>query len=175
VTDISLQFHATPEELLPLVRAYLVEEGDQASAARYPPFGAALVDRAELDSVFADPSVGRIIMTAYTPELAVGGMMEFLDRNPSALQLHLGRNSPAGLEESWLTGRTDDKERLQTWKKLLSKIRAITRTGVVAFDPATGATAAVKAHRFSDGAKALEREGVPILTAAGKPRLKFGD
>lgn len=175
MSDMSLQFHATPEELLPLVRAYLVEVGDQVSALRYHPFRAALIDRAELDSVFDDPSVRRIVMTAYAPELAVAGRMEFLDRNPSALQLDVGRNSPAGLDESWLTGRTEDKERLKTWKKLLSKIRAITRTGVVAFNPDTGATAVVKGHRFSEGAKALERQGVPILTAARKPGLMFGD
>jgi hypothetical protein len=89
--------------------------------------------------------------------------------------LDIGRKVDAGLQESGLSARTSDNATLGVWRKLSRQIVASTRTGVIAVNPQSGATAPLRSHRFSNGAKTLERAGVPILPVAGTARLRFGD
>lgn len=175
MAGFSLQFHALPEELLPIVRSFASDEGLHLTAIRYQPFSAVPARPEGLESLFADPSVRRFLVTTAAPDLAVDGMNRLQDQNPDALHLDLGRRTPEGLKESWLTTRASDDATLRRWRKLLNKVRGMTQAGVVAVNPASGATAALKGHRFSPGARALEKTGVPMLPAAGTARLRFHD
>ncbi|NUQ76262.1 MAG: hypothetical protein HUU21_22205 [Polyangiaceae bacterium] len=175
MTDISTQFHATPKELMVLVSAFTHEHTVYITAIRFSPFEARQVNELEVEPVFLDNSVERIVLTIRPPVLPANSMNHFLDRNIDALILDIGRLNNAGLKESWLTARTNDKEALNTWRKLVKKLRAMTRAGAVAVDPKTGATTKLRAHRFSDGAKDLEVVGVPMLPVAGSARLRFED
>jgi hypothetical protein len=140
---------------------------------KFPPFEACQVDREAIETAFTDDSVERIFLTLRPPVLPAIGMNDFLSRNPDALILDIGRQSESGLKESWLSARTDNKEAISTWRRLAKKLRAMTRTGVTAVNPKTGATARLKDHRFSEGAKLLESEGFPMLPVAGSARLRF--
>jgi len=100
-------------------------------------------------------------------------MSAILDQNPGALSLDLGRRTDVGLEESWLTSRTDNPTLLASWRKFLKQVRSLTRAGAIALNPQTGAISRLKDHRYSVGAKLLESQGVPMLPAAGTARLHF--
>jgi hypothetical protein len=173
MTDLSTQFHALPSELEALVSSFVHENGVYVTAIRFPPFEASQVDIAAVPSVFRENSVERIILTLRPPVLPANGMNDFLDRNGDALILDIGRQSEAGLKESWLTARTNDAEALNTWRHLAKRLRSMTRTGVLAVNPHTGSTTRLRAHRFSAGAKALEAVGISMLPAAGGARLRF--
>ncbi len=175
MSDISIQFHATPDELLLLVQDFVQDARIFVSAIKYEPFKVIPVENQALVLVLHQTDVERLAFTIKRPVLRGNGMMGFLDRNPSALLLDIGRRVDAGLQESGITARTSDKAVLGIWRKLSRRIIAATRTGVTAVNPQTGATAPVRSHRFSDGAKALERAGVPMLPVAGTARLRFED
>jgi len=175
MADITLQFHALPEELLPLFRAFVEAEQWHSSAIVMQPFAARSLSVEDLAEAFADPRVWRVLATFAPPDLAATTMNNFLDRNPDALQLELGRKTATGLQESWLTGRTDNPERLAAFKRMRRKVEKMTRTGVTAVNPDTNASAPAKTRRFSEGAKALEQQGVPMYPIAGKSRYKFAD
>lgn len=174
---IELEFHALPEEVLPLVVAFVDDASAYVAAIHFPPYRAFAVDRASLEETFLDPSVRDLAFTTSVPSLPLVGTKQFLDQNPGALSLDIGRRDEGGLRESWLTARTDDQADLAVWRKLAARVRKITRTGATVVNPATGATARARNHRFSVGAKALARDGIPMLTIVGLSgnRYRFED
>lgn len=174
MSDISIQFHALPEELLPLVEQSVREHRLHVVKMRFFPFEAVEVSPEQLSSVFADSAVGRIALTVTPPDLPANNEMRFLDQNVGALVLDVGRQEKKGLGESWLAARTDDEELLSIWRSIAKRLKAMTKAGAVAVNPATGAEAPVRNHRYTEGAKALETKGVPILPVGGKNRLRLG-
>jgi len=173
MADISIQFHALPKEIMPVFRSFVENAGAHVVSINFHPFQAVEVAPSTLGAVFEDPSVRRLAVTLQSPILPVRGMNEFLDNNPGALLLEVGRRSAEGLNESWLTARAEDAGTLTEWRNFAKLLRAMTRAGAVAVNPETGETGELKNHRFSPGAQALEREGVPMLPAAGTSRLRF--
>jgi hypothetical protein len=175
MADLSIQFHALPEEILPLLASLAEESQAFIMALTFSPF---CVERAEpsmLASLLESPRIDRIAFTCGAPVLAVRGMNDFLDKNSDVLLVDIGRLGDSGLRESWVTARTADSASMRRWRHFARRIRAITRTGVAAVNAQTGAMANLREHRFSAGAKELERSGVPMLPAAGTSRLKFAE
>jgi hypothetical protein len=173
MTDLSTQFHALPDEFMALVSPFVHENGIHVTAIKFPPFEAYQVDKATISSLFHDNSVKRLFLTLHPPILPASGMNDFLARNGDALILDIGRQSKAGLKESCLAARTNDLDALKTWRKLASKLKAITKAGAIAVNPTTGATSRDRNHRFTAGAKALDDQGVPMLPVAGSAVLHF--
>ena len=174
MSDISIQFHALPEEILPLLQDFIAKIGPGIVAIRFRPFEAVTCDPAKMDDAFGDESVRRIAFTLTAPVVAAEGMNAFLDKNPDVLLLDIGRRSERGLGESWLSAKGVQPEVARKWGLLVRRLRAITEEGAIAVNPKSGATAKVKGHRFTRGAKLLEMEGVSILPAAGTTILKLG-
>jgi hypothetical protein len=175
MADLSIQFHALPDEIVPLVCSFVDEVHVSVSAIKYQPFVVTPINTADLSIVLRDVEVRRVAFTLVSPALPARGMNEFLDRNPDAMLLDVGKVLDAGLQESWLTARTRDASTLGIWRKLSKRVLAATATGAIAVNPKTGATAPAKGHRFSTGAKAMDRAGVPMLPAAGTARFRFND
>jgi hypothetical protein len=175
MADISIQFHATLDEIVPLLRSFVDETDVSLCAIKYSPFQAIPMEKPDLEAILQRSDVPQVAFTLARPFLPANGMMHFLDQNPAALLLDVGRKVEAGLQESCLSARTSDKTTLAVWRRLSRRVIAATRTGVIAVNPKTGETAPLRSHRFSNGAKALERAGVPILPVAGTARLRFGD
>lgn len=171
--DISIQFHALPEELMSLTRPAVQGEGCYATAIKFHPFHARQIEPALLEAIFDDEAVRRIAFTTELPVLSASTMNEFLDHNPAALLLDIGRPSPQGLRESWLTARAQGAGLPSRWQDFAKRLRSMTRAGAVAVNPQTGASSRLKDHRFSAGAKQLESEGVPMLPAAGTSKITF--
>ncbi len=132
------------------------------------------IERAAVPAAVGDASVRRIVLTMTPPRIVAGEMNAFLDHNPNALLLDVGRLSEAGLKESWLTARAATSEDPSIWRKFAKIVRSATQTGVTAVNPETGATVKMREHRFTPGAERLERAGILMLPVAGVARLKFG-
>lgn len=173
MADISLQFHCLPDELILSVSSFVNEVRAHTVAIRFQPFEAVLIAASDLSRALQAPDVRRIVFTADSPVLGATAMNAFLDQNPGALLLDLGRQTDAGLKESWLASRTDNPVLLASWRKLVKQVRSLTRAGAIAVNPQTGATSRLKDHRYSAGAKLLESQGIAMLPAAGTARLRF--
>lgn len=175
MTDILIQFHALPEELRPLFAWSIVDIEAQITAFRFQPFLAQKVRMDNLDVLLLDPSVREVAFTLEVPTLSVATATAFLDRHPGALRLDMGRRSEKGLRESSLSCRTSDARALTAWKGVVRKLQGITTAGAIAVNPATGATSRLRSHRYTEGAKALDDMGVPMLPVAGATVLHFGE
>ncbi|HEX5745451.1 MAG TPA: hypothetical protein VFZ09_04350 [Archangium sp.] len=175
MTDISIQLHALPEELLPIMSECARDFSLHVTALRFKPFTATAIDADVLHEPMLDGGVRRIAFTITKPSLPAETLNGFLDRNPDALLLDLGRLKENGLGESWLTARTSNTVALEIWKRVAQKFRSATKAGAIAIDPRTGATSKLKAHRYSEGARALQSKGVVMLPVAGSSIIKLPD
>ncbi len=175
MADISVQFHALPEEVLPEVARFVGQSGAHLASLKIHPFEAALLTTTSFDEVVSDPAVLRVALTTDPPRLDVKGLGDFAERNEGALIWEIGRRTAGGLAESWLAARAKDGRGLAPWQPLVKALRAITKAGATAIDPKTGARARLRNHRHTQGARALDAAGVPILPAAGSARLTFAE
>lgn len=174
MADISIQFHALPEELRDFVRQAVSDYGLHVVAIRFPPYEAIELDPDQLDEAFADSSpYDQLTFTVHKPRLPAKGNMELWDKNPDALNLQFGRGTENGLVESHLLARTENAAALAVWKKIAKRLKGMTEKGALAVQPKTGATGSARDHRYTAGAKALEASGVAMLTITGI-NLKLG-
>jgi len=170
-----MQFHATPEELVALA-AELVRETDVGLAImKFFPFEIRRIDTANVEAALERaPEFRRWGFTLDSPIISVDDELRFSDWNPNHLRLDAGRLTAKGLEQSLLTTQTTDQKALAVWKKAAARLRRQTRSGVVAVNPKSGASAVMKSFRYTDGAKSLADNGVAILPFAGNAILKLG-
>lgn len=174
MADISIDFHALPEELRSFVDQIASDYRLHTVAIRYAPFEVIEVVGDALNKLFADSSTHRRLQfTLKSPTLPVTGILDFGDKNPDALRLDIGESSKTVLRESWLSARTENAAALSVWKKIAKRLRGMTSKGALAVHPDTGATGDAGSHRYTAGAKALEDSGVAMLTITGIG-LKFG-
>ena len=176
MADISIQFHALAEELLPFVKQCVTDFGLHVVAMRFFPFDAIEVKPDRLDAIFLESSPYRELgFTLHEPSLPVKSNTDYYDKNPDGLRIDIQRKSDKGLRQTWLTARTDNPEALSVWKKVAKRLRKMTQAGVLAINPDTGATALSRSFRYTAGAKAMELSGVKMLPAAGGCVLKLGE
>jgi len=175
--DISIQFFATPIELLSFVKEAIREHQLYAVAMRFRPFEARVVGMSELDELLAPSSeFHRWALTVDAPHLPVEHELDHADKNPDHLRLEVGRYTGATLEESWLSCRTGNKAVFSVWKKIAKRLKAVTLPGITATNRQNGVSVEYKAQRYSNGAKALEDRGVTMLPAVGPkgPAIRLG-
>jgi hypothetical protein len=174
MADISIQFHAMPEELHVFVRQILVDFDLHVVSLIYRPFAVSELSEAQLDECFSGqaPIKGFCFMIEFyftidVPILLSINELDFRKKNRDALRLNVGALGEDGLRESWMSARTENITALAVWKKIARRLKRITFPGATGVQPSTGATAPVKNHRFSEGAKRLDASGVSLLTITG--------
>jgi hypothetical protein len=168
MADILIQFHALPEEVAQLIKQCVLDFDLCVAAIKWFPFEVENVDATRLDEVLSPASPYSEMALSTSGPLSLSSKWgEFWDRNPDKMRITIGKRSPRGLEESSMSARTSDERALGIWRQVAKRLKAITQAGAIAVNPDTGATAKVRNHRFTKGAKALESEGVPILPVAG--------
>ena len=173
---VSMQFHALPEELLAFTKQLMSDYPLHLTAMRYFPFEAIEVPPERIDAIFsADSPREQLAFTVDEPVLPATGTMNFADKNPDKLRLDIQRPTAAGLRQTMLSAATDNPNALAIWKDAAKRLRAMTRAGVVAKNPDTGATGYERTFRYSEGAKALAARGVPMLPIAGGNLIEFPD
>jgi hypothetical protein len=175
MADISIQFHALPEELRDFVKQCVADFGLRVVAIHYRPFEAVEVEGDRLNEPFLDSSTHRRLhFTLGTPTLPAANELDFGDKNPDALRLDIGERSKNELRESWLSARTENAAALAVWKKIAKRLKAMTEKGALAVNSKTGDTGPARGHRYTLGAKALQTSGVPMLDLGGVIIFKLG-
>lgn len=175
MADISIQFHALPEELLPFARHCMADFGLHAVAMKFFPFEAVEVTSAELDNIFSERSPYReLAFTLDRPVLPVQSGMDFWDKNPDAMRLNIERPSQKGLRQTCLAARTEDTAALLVWRGIARRLKGVTAAGVAVTNPDTGVSVRERTFRYTPGAKALESRGVPMLPIAGGCAVNLG-
>ncbi len=165
---ISIQFHALPEELLALAKGWVSEFGLHVVAVKFPPYQATEVDSEALASIFAEGSpVDEVVFTVARPVLPADGTLELAEQNPGMLRLMIGGRTAKGVKESHLAGGSDDTVVMGIWKKIGKKLKDLTSLGVLVVHPETGETSPARSARFTSGAKALDANGVAMLSMTG--------
>ena len=177
MADISIQFHALPEELLLFVRECMEEFGLHLVAMRFFPFEAVEVGPERLDEIFSGDSLFRELgFTTDPPVLPATSNLDFADRNPDKLRLNIQRVTADGLRQTGLTCRTEDKSCLKVWRKIARRLVARTAGGVVTTNPDSGISdEPCKSFRYTPGAKELADRGVVMLPSAGGCTMRFVD
>jgi hypothetical protein len=175
--DISIQFYATPQELL-----HFTEEVARAFclhivALRYRPFEIEEVAVEDLKPYFCQSSqFRRWAFTIRAPNLAVQNELEHGQKNPDHLRLDVGEFDGRSLNESWLSCRTENKAAFTIWKKIARRLKEVTLPGITATSRVSGATVEYKTQRYSVGARELEKSGVTMVGPAGPrgPEVRLG-
>ncbi|HSP79830.1 MAG TPA: hypothetical protein VLQ93_14960 [Myxococcaceae bacterium] len=173
MTGISIQFHALPEETLPLMQEYVRQSGLHITAMKFPPPEGRLIGVDDLHEGLLEGGVRRIAFTLEPPVLTEETSNRFFDHNPDALILDPGRLTEKGLEESWLSARTSNEAALKVWKRVARKLRGITKAGAIAINPDTGATAHIRIYRSTAGARDLQAKGVVMRSLGGGSIIQY--
>jgi hypothetical protein len=164
---IMIQFHATSEELVEYLNSVSNELDLIMTVMPLRPFSLKRIDDLlSLQNIDVNSDI-RVILTK--DELHVGATSpnNFYDLNPGTIGLDIGRLTERGLEESALTFMSDDADKIAIANKVASKLKKITKAGVVAINPNTGKQAKVRTHRYTADAKKLYDEGVKIVPLGG--------
>lgn len=168
MTDISIQFHALPEEVTAFAKQCMLDFNLYAVAMKYFPFELIEVTAEEMEKIADAPILYEELgLTLKKPTLPAKDNVDFYVNNPARLRITLARKDPKGLRQIGLSARTDDVDALAIWKKIATRLKSITKTGVVALNPDTGATVPARTFRYTVGAKAMASTGVPMLPLAG--------
>jgi hypothetical protein len=170
--SISIQFHALRDEINVMVREMSAREGVHLTFMGGSPFHV-WTWRGD-DQEIVDPNVSHVAFTLYPVTNGYSSRYDFLMSNSNALILDIGALTSDGLQESWLSCKTDDDESLKKWKSLASIIKKKTLTGAVAFNPISRESSVVKNHRYTIGAQELSKSKVDILPVAGFVRYRLG-
>jgi len=152
------QFHATTEELIEFVRESIEKYHVHATALHAFPFSAERVTDDNLDELLMDRTVHKVVFTEILADLTATGGLEFMDRNPAAMVLDVGRLVPRGLEESSLS----TMEATPLWKKIATDLKRKAPAGVIGTSEKSGDSTFYRDHRVTAGAKALSEQGIAL-------------
>lgn len=169
MTPFSTQFHADPTEVADAVESWMKSHAITACAVRSPPFRATNLRIEEVQRAVGDPSIDFLAFMERLPVLEASTQGEFLDRNPGALLLDVGRMTTTGLRESCLS----TMEATPVWKRINQDLKRRTMSGATALNESTGATSYIKTHRYARSALALFEAGVRMLPTAGSAVYQF--
>jgi hypothetical protein len=175
--DISIQFYATPADLLSFVKEVMRGYALHAVVMRFRPFEAIHVGSSNLDVRLTPLSdFRRWAFTVGIPRLPVENELDHADKNPDHLRLEVGRYDGNSLEESWPSCRTENKSAFTIWSKIASRLKEKTMGGITAINRRNGLPAEYKNQRYTAGAKSFEDGGVAMLSAVGSkgPIIRLG-
>lgn len=172
---ITIQFHATLDEIIEYINEMSTEFGLTVTIMRLKPFGLELATQQLLAEKLPSNSDIRIFFAKATPTIEASSPNKFYDMNPGIIGLHIGQLTDLGLKESAFSFMSDEQEKIDLANKLASKLKRITKAGVFAINPKNGAEAALRSHRYTEGAKSLYDTGVKILPLAGNSFIKLCD
>ena len=178
LTHFTLPLHATREELVAMASRWADRHELYVAVERWhPTYGAAAVplggDVATAVAQF-DP-VRRICLRKGVFDVDAISQTQHLARNPESFVVVLEPLSEDGLRATALTARMGDENELRWWVALVRQELASLRAGAWAIEPERGGRQYVADHFHTAGARALARQGVPMLAAAGTAVFELDD
>jgi hypothetical protein len=172
MTQVGLQFHAAPDELVSLAVEWADRNGLTAVIERFFP-----IWRIEPHSVDAQRGgaerIDRVALCRRTPDLGAEKAADFVIRNPDTLWVSIGTLDGGQLRESAIGGGTDDPATLNVWRSIVRNAKAGMHAGATIRNPF--AQGELPYHRHTTGAHELAAEGVRMLAVAGTGEYLFTD
>lgn len=108
-------------------------------------------------------SVNRVSTHLGGVDLKAKSALEFVDRNPDALQIVVGREGSDELRESFPGAMSCDLQVMKEWRRLTDGARKSMRKGAWVLNSVNDDRVRDDGHLYTDGAKRLQDDGVPIL------------
>ncbi len=174
MADISIQFHALPDEVIQFAKDVVRDFGLTLVAIKVRPFEIRRIDNLEsLRPVAEDLGFSRFIFLLGEPCLLAPNELAFIEMNPDCLRLDIGQKSKDSLRQSWLSARTEHVEAVALWRKISARLKKITHQGAIAINPDTGAKGFIGRFRYTTNAKIMCDGGMTMLPIAGSSILKF--
>ena len=172
---MTIQFHATLEEIVGYANAVKSEFGLVVTLANFRPFALKIVEGDLTVHDLDDGRYNNIVFTKLEPVTNAASQTAFYDLNPGVVELDVGGLTERGLEESALTFMSDDDEKIALATKLASRLKKVTKAGAVGCSLINGAEGFNRNHRYTPGAKLLCEAGVKILSLTGSTFYKLSD
>jgi hypothetical protein len=165
VAGIGFQFHATPEELVDLARAWRDAHGLHVAAEHFfPDWRVWSLDKSTKHS--AQPrTIDRLALRRQAFDLTATTDRAFAQRNLGSLFITVGRLMSNELGESSIGGYTSDPAEIGLWRRLIRKVRADSHKGATIHNWATSGHLA--SHRHTTGAHRMAEQRVRIVQFKG--------
>lgn len=175
---LMIQFHADVRELLHVINGIYESSRCSICIVRSSPFSlevfnSGLVLDSERAIESARESGLRIALSIHPYVTQVKTFGDFMKQNDGCVIFDVGRLTSKGLEESAVSFMSENASAIDFAKKVQTKIKAITKAGVIAVNPVSGAESRVRNHRYTDEAKSLYKCGVRLLPVAGNAILRL--
>jgi hypothetical protein len=176
MTHFTLPLHALREELIALAAGWAGEHELHVALERFfPTYAAVAIPGGDgLDAAVAnfDP-VRRMCLRRGRFDVAPIDAQQFLVRNPDCLVMVLEPVTDDGLRATAITSRMADLDLLRWWVSLVRGATYEMHRGAWATDPRSGARQEVPDHVYTEGARELWADGVPMLAANGTAVFAF--
>lgn len=174
--SVLIQFHSTVEELVGFIQSIGSDLGLVMVLMILKPFRVEVVsgelDLMKIKEALRESDV-RLLLLNKDARMGATTPDEFLRQNPGSIEFDVGSDTGVTLHESALSFMSDDENAYAVAKKIASELKKITKAGVVAVNPDSGAEAKIRTHRYTQGAKLRCDQGVKILPVAGKSFLRL--
>lgn len=177
--SLGIQFHALAQELAAVILAATAKTDIHIILHGGVPFFAREISPTSLEDEMVRAASETTSLSVYLffkrPDLDATTRLKFYDLNPGGIVIDIGRLTAQGLKQSAISTKTEDPLMYEFAKALANCLRKISHAGVTAINIDTGVSHLNKSSRYTDGAKKLEQDGVPMLLFAGGVKLLLGD
>jgi hypothetical protein len=177
MTHFTLPLHALREELIGLAAGWAGEHGLHVALERFfPTYAAAAIPGGDglAEALAGFEPVRRLCLRRGPFEIGAISAQQFLVRNPDCLVMVLEPVTDDGLRATAVTSRMADVELLRWWISLVREAALDMHRGAWATDPGSGARQQISDHFYTEGARELWADGVPMLAANGTAVFDFG-
>jgi hypothetical protein len=173
VTGIGFQFHAPPEELVDLARAWRDAHGLHLAAEHFfPDWRVWSLDQSETYSG-QHGTIDRLALRRQAFDLTATTARAFTQGNPGSLYITVGTLMNNELAESSIGGYSSDPAEIGLWRRLIRKVRTDSHKGATVHNWATSGH--LPSHRHTTGAHRMAEQGVRIVQFKGGNEYTFDD
>ena len=173
VVGVGFQFHATPEELIDLARAWRdAHELHLAAEHFFPDWHVWALDRSERHGEQRQ-EIDRMALRRQGFDMTATTGNAFTRGTPGSLVITVGRLLSDELAESAIGGYSSDPAEVGLWRRLIRKIRTDSHRGATVHNRATSGH--LPSHRHTAGAHRIAEQGVRIVQFKGGNEYTFDD
>lgn len=173
--NISIGFHATPEEIYSFAYQMVEEYNLKVVASKISPqFEFRIIEQSYFleNEAYLCSSRFIILCDQFTNELS-NDYNSFLIQNIDNLIIQLGEITSEYMKESTIGTRCQDSEKLKIWKSIIKQLKKQMHQGVWAVNPNSESKSKCKNNYYSEGALIAYKSGVVMKAFAGWNEYQF--
>lgn len=177
MAKINLQFHATQDEIIEVIKNSVTEYGlFLVSSQLFPEFTCELINIEEFDEKVSILKNSRMIfLYNYKPDTSIKNYMNFLETNKEFLLFDISNQDKNTLRESSIGTITYDTETLKIWKNIIGKFKRNLIKGAWIVWHMTGTKRYEKNHYYTISAKRAFEDGIKIVPFSGQYEYMLND